>query len=197
MGLEKKPQGNYLRLTKEGKFILGKNVDDQYDEFTGKLVNLSFKNDEYEGKVIRKLVLTLEDAGQTYLLSFAFDSSYSSSFVSFIKNADFTKEITLVPVSKTDGDKTTRSLLVKQDGEWLKSYFTKDNGHGQPSMKKVVKKSGKVEWDKEDFLEFRENVINNELIPAIKNTKSLVPVSDMSTDIDEIEDEDTGDDLPF
>lgn len=199
MGLTKKQQGNYLKITKEGKFVLGKDNENTYDEFTGTLTNLSFKNDEYEGQPIRKLVLTFEDEGETYFLSFAFDSSYSSSFVSFLKNADLNKRMTLIPVLKEEGEKVTRSLLIKQGDTFLKSYYTKDNNHGQPSMKKVVKKSGKVEWDKEDFLEFRENVINNEILPLLKNGNSHLQKRTSEPLVEDFLEESTEekDDLPF
>ncbi len=172
MGLQKKTTGKFVRI-KDGKFYLGKDLENSYDELTGMLTDMSFKNDTFEGQTIRKLVLTLNENGESYIVSFPFDSGYASSFVSFVKNADLSEPITLVPVSKTEGDKTSRSLLVSQDGTFMKSYFTKDNKHGQPDFKKTIKKSGKVEWDKEDFLEFRESVIN-ELRTQLNGSKVAV-----------------------
>ena len=196
MGLQNKPKGNYVRITKEGKFLLGKDTENVYDELTGKITNFSFKDDEFEGQKIRKLVITLEDNGDSYILSMPFDSSYSSTVVSFLKNADLTREITLVPLVKTEGEKSSRTLLVKQGDSFMKSYYTKDQPHGQPMFKKVTKKSGKVEWDKDDFLEFRENVIMNELLTQVKNETPRKATQVVSAeDIEDVEDGDG--DLPF
>lgn len=199
MGLNKKTQGNFVRI-KDGKFYLGKDLETPYDELTGMLTDLSFRDDEFEGQKIRKLVVTLEDNGEKYIVSFPFDSSYSSSFVSFLKNADLNDEMTLVPISKTEGDKTSRSLLISQDGTFMKSYFTKDNTHGQPQFKKITKKSGKVEWDTDDFLEFREKIVED-LRKQLKTGTTYVtnePTFEKKVKVveQETEDEDAGD-LPF
>lgn len=195
MGLEKRAHSNYIRL-KDGKFYLGKDMDNPYDELTGRITNFSFKDDEFEGMKIRKLVININDGETEYTLSFPFDSAYASSLISFLKNADLTRELTLVPVYKEEGDKASRSILVKQGGKWMSSYYTKDNPHGQPSMKKIVKKSGKVEWDKEDFLEFRENVILKELLPSV--TGKAKSIDETSTDDEVITADELDDnDLPF
>lgn len=195
MGLGNRSKANFVRI-KDGKFYLSSDLNTPYDELSGYIKDISFRDDEFEGKTIRKLVLNIDSDGDSFVLAFPFDSSYSSSFVSFIKNADLSKEVVLVPVSKTEGDKTTRSLLVKQDGNWLKSYYTKATPHGQPDFKKVVKKSGKVEWDKEDFLEFRENVIMKELKPSLRAKIEVSDVDDDGPELTSGEDEDN-DELPF
>jgi hypothetical protein len=200
MGLQNRAQGNYVRISKEGKFYLGKDKENPYDELTGTITDLSFKDDEFEGQKIRKLVITLNDEEKDYILSFAFDSSYASTVVSFLKNADLSQPVTLVPISKTEGEKTSRSMLVKQNGSWLKSYYTKDESHGQPAMKRIVKKSGKVEWDKEEFLDFRENVIMNELRPLLKGgkvTKRATVPATTDADVEDVEDDSEENDLPF
>lgn len=194
MGLEKKPKGNFLKI-KEGKFFSSKEPDTPYDQLSGKIVDLGFKNDEFNGQTIRKLVITVEDDGERNILSLPVTSSYASSVVSFLKNADLSQEVTLIPKSqKVPGkENPTNTLFVVQNDKYMKSYFTQENNHGQPSFKKVMKKSGKVEWDKEDFLEFRENVVMNELKPTLTGSVPAKKVSEPS-----IEDEDDdSEELPF
>ena len=102
---------------------------------------------------------------------------------------------------KTEGEKTKRSLLVRQDDQWVKAYFTKATPNGLPAFKKITKKSGKVEWDKENFLEFLENIILNEFKPIVTNNRPSTakePVADEDgVVINSEEDTEVNDDLPF
>lgn len=191
MGLQTKHTGKYVRI-RDGKFFLGKDKESPYDELTGLITSITFRDDELEGTKIRKIVLDIEDDGETYIVSMPFDSGYASSLVNFLKNADLSKVLTLIPTSKIENDKPRNSMLIKQDGKFMKGYFTKDNPHGQPDFKKITKKSGKVEWDKEDFLEFRENVVINELQPQLGKTSKSTKVTEMVDAEEEV-----GDDLPF
>lgn len=192
MGLKNSATLKFVRL-RDGKFYLGADKENFYNELEGTITDLSFKTDEFEGQKIKKLVIKLvDDESETYVLSIPFESGYTSSLIGFIKNADLSKPITLSPSAKEKPDgKSERRIFVRQNGENLKSFYTKDNPNGLPSMKKVVKKSGKVEWDKEDYLDFLENVVLNELRPSLGKEKTKT-VDLVSTD--ETED---ANDLPF
>lgn len=165
MGLKNNSTANvqYVKI-KDGKFLLNKDeTKTPHDELEGTLVDIYTKDEEYEGKPSKKLYVALEDQDTKFALGMHFDSSYASTFLSFIKNADLTQPLTLIPLEKeVIKDKVVikkRSLLVKQNGTFLKGYFTQTEPNGQPQMKQV-KVSGKLVWDKTDLLAFYEEVVD-------------------------------------
>lgn len=209
----------YLKCV-EGKFYLSSDKEKKqpYDELEGIITDIGIRTDVYEGTPMKKLYLSIESDGSIYSISFNMDSSYTSTFMSFIKNADITKPLSLFPLLKEEnknGKDTKRySILIKQDGNFMKSYFTKDDPKGLPQMKEI-KVSGKTMWDRTDMIEFYEDIINNELKPIVKGNKvvydkpeieenSVVITGDVSVKVkskkesiqEEVTDFDS-DDLPF
>ena len=197
MGLKQRQAANYVKI-KDGKFYLSTDKEHKtpYDEFEGLLTNMAFREDEYEGQKIEKLQLTMNDGEADYIISFSFDSAYTSSLVGFLKNADLSRPLSIVPISKTEGEKVRRSILVRQDNKFVKAYYTKDNPHGLPEMKKVTL-NRKTVWDKTDFLEFFRNVILNELVPQLgnANTPAVAATPVAQEHINEADE--VADDLPF
>lgn len=162
----------YVRI-KDGKFYLNTDLDTAYDELEGLITGIRFKEDVFEGKPIRKCNFGLSDEtdGSTYVISVSVDSSYFSSLVGFLKNADITKTLTLHPkiskYKKDDGSEgERRSILVSQDGTFLKNFYGKDTGNKLPEFKKV-KLNGKLVYDKTDFLEALEEIVVKDFIPAL------------------------------
>lgn len=206
MGLKNRTESNvkYVKL-KDGRFYLSKDeTNTPFDELEGTLADIQLRDEEYEGTPIRKLYLTMLDGDDKYIVGFSFDSSYTSSFIGFLKNADLSENISLHPMLREENvngkDISKRSLLVSQNGKFLKSFFTKDNPNGLPKMKKI-KVSGKEVWDKTDMLEFYENLLVNEFRPKIANrdiVTSKVTASPVATpDTSNGETEDALDELPF
>ena len=197
-------KAQYVKL-KEGKFYMPDNLEQPYDELEGTITNMYFKDDVFNGQPIRKLYVALSDAETVSIVNMSVNSSNFSSFVNFAKNADLTKPLSLVPVykmvSKGGEDKPNSSILIEQNGKFIKSYFTKDSKNGLPEMKQV-KISGKLVWDKTDFTEFLENIVTSEFIPVVKgNQDAPVPArtpakAPKKTDIPE-DAVDFDDSLPF
>lgn len=162
----------YVRLTKQGKFALNTDLETPYDELEGTLTGLRFKDDTYEGNLIRKCNIGLTDTeGVTYVVGVSVDSSWFSTFVSFLKNADLAQPITIHPkinpYDKADGTKgERRSLLISQDGTFLKSFYSKDSGNKLPEFKKVVVNK-KTVYDKGDFLTELERIVTEDFIPQL------------------------------
>lgn len=205
MGLKQRTDaGAYVKLS-EGKFYLAKDeTKTPYTELEGTLTNIYTKDDVYEGKPVRKLYLVMNDGDQNLILNFRFDSRYCTSFMSFVMNADLKQPFTIIPkvTDKVDsrGEKFQEMvLLLKQNGQPLKGYFTKDNPNGLPPMKKV-RISGKDVWDKTDMLEFFENLIENKIKPQLSNVEPKISikeeVDEPSYSIPEVEVEET-DELPW
>jgi hypothetical protein len=174
MGFKERTKGNFVKM-KNGKFYAStdKECTTPYDELEGVLTEISIREDEYEGNKIEKVYLTLNDGVEDYILPINLDTSYTSSLIGFLKNADLTEPLSLVPTMRQEGDVTKKGILVRQNGKWLKAYYTKDTPNGQPKIEPVMVKgkqliqNGRGVWDKAEFLDFFRNVITNEIAPQL------------------------------
>lgn len=186
MGLKENANSNiqYVRI-KDGKFYLNSDLTKPYDELEGKLTGIRFKDDEFKGEKIRKCNFGLTDSetGITFVVGLSVDSSYFSSLVGFLKNVDFTEPVTFHPkinkYKKEDGsDGERRSILVSQDGTFMKNFYNKESGNKLPDFKKV-KLNGKQVFDKTDFLEELERIVTEEFIPKLPK----VPIVKQETEV--------------
>lgn len=215
MGLKEKSVANYVKI-KDGKFYLSSDKEHTtpYGELEGVITQIGLRNDEYEGQTIEKLSLTINDGDDDYVVSFAFNSSYTSSLIGFLKNADLTKPLSLVPTQRTDKDGTTkRSILVKQGGSFLKQYYTKEHPNGLPRIEPVMVKgkqlvqNGRLVWDKEEFLQFYRDVVKNELGAQVGTAtaattagpvnRTFAPEARTPVAMNNAEEDEVEDDLPF
>lgn len=162
----------YLRL-REGKFYVGKDTENGEAELEGRVTNMRFKDEEYEGSPVRKLIVQVKDdvSGELFQLGLNTDSQNYSTFVSFLKGADLTQTLTLHPkveAGNKDGkDFKKNSILISQDGTFMKGYFTKDAKQGAPEWKTVVVGKKKV-IDKSEYLAFMEDFVNQNYISKLQ-----------------------------
>lgn len=174
MGLTNNANSNvkYVRV-KDGKFFLNTDAETPYDELEGLITGIRFKDEEYNGQTLRKCIFTLTDTSDdtVYQVSFILDSSYLSTLIGFLRNADLAKPLTLCPKIQsykkengTDGER--RSILVKQNGAFLKGYYSKATGNELPQFEQV-KISGKLVYDKTAFLEELERIVNEVFVPTL------------------------------
>lgn len=170
MGLtNNKGAGSYVRF-KNGKFALSNDLETTYTELEGEVIGIRMTEDDFKGTIIPKINLTLTDGESNYILSVSFNSSVGTSLIGFLKNADLSEKLTLVAVSKKDDKGEDRnSILVKQNGSFLKNYYSKAEPHGLPPMKQVTINKTK-QWDKSEMQDFLTNVILNELAPNVSKT---------------------------
>jgi hypothetical protein len=186
--------GQYVRF-KEGKFSLSSSPEDTYTELEGQITGIRLTNDEFKGNVIPKLNLTVSDSeGDNYILSVGFNTSIATGLIGFLKNADLSSPLTLVGVNKKGEDGVEKAgILVKQDGAFLKGYYSKTTPNGLPQMKQVIVNKQKI-WDKSEMVEFLENVVREELAPAITGSPAAPkPKKEKNT----VMDEDLDETLPF
>jgi hypothetical protein len=179
MGLKNRDTNKkYLKL-KEGKFYIGKDTETPYEELEGTIVGMRYKDEEYEGNPIRKLAIVINDGEDNYELGIDVERSNYTTLVSFLKNVDVTRKLTLHPkVEKVEGKEFPKqSILVSQDGKYAKGYFTKTDNHGLPEWKSV-KVGKKVIWDKTEYNAFLEEFVQENFISKIEGNRDTAAVID-------------------
>lgn len=202
MGLKNRDINKQYVRVKDGKFFLGKDLETPYEELEGKITALYYKDEEFEGSPLRKLIVVLQDGEDNYQLGLNVETPNYSTLVSFLKNVDVTRTLTLHPKMdsfKKDGiDVTRRSILVSQDGKFAKSYFTKDENHGLPKWEVVTVGKKKV-TDKSAYLDYLEKFVTTDLISKIQ-PEDAKPSAKPQREKEPVEAEDpfpTTNDLPW
>lgn len=201
MSLKQKESITYLRF-KDGKFFKStdKEFTTPYTELEGKIVGIGLRVEKFKDKSLEKLILTIDAGDEICSLGFPIDSSYASKFLSFLKNADLSKTMSLIPSLKKEGDKEIRTIFIKQDDEFLKSAYPKGNTE-VPQMKKL--KSGK--WVKDEFVEFFRDLVLNEFAPLVAKNKQGYKAEEVPDDVEvpDMDEEEEGEEeenkqkLPF
>lgn len=184
-------KSDFVRF-KDGKFFLAKDKDNSFEQLEATISGFYFTDDEFQGNTIRKLNIKMFDDSNNYILSLIFNSVPCSQLISFLKNADLTKRLTLVGTLKEEDGRKKVSILVKQDGKFLKSFFSKATPNGMPQMKKVTINK-KDQWDKSEMMDFLEGVVTNELaksVPSDGNDRKPTETTEKASYIED-------DDLPF
>lgn len=165
----------YIRI-KGGKIYVGKDLETAYDELEGSIKKLYYKDEEYEGKPQRKLIMQITDGEETYQLGINVESGNYSSLIGFLPNVDVSKPITLHPrseVTSKDGKEVTRnSILVSQGGSFAKGYFTKDHNHGLPQWEVAIVGKKKI-TDKSGYLDFLEDFVNKNIVTKLATQEDV------------------------
>jgi hypothetical protein len=146
----------YLNL-KQGKFAR-KNANgdiELFDAVDGIIRGVEFKDDEYQGTKFRKLLLTLQDGDEKYLVQVRTDSGYFRGLTNSIANANVDVPVKLIASSKQVEGKPQTTIFVNQEGHALKWKWTKDNMGELPQLE-TVKLKGKTVYDNSKQLEFFE-----------------------------------------
>ena len=163
MGVQKSKQKKltFVKM-KEGKFFI-KDDPEPYDEVEGYLTDIGTEWAEFEqGKKTKVLYLLLEDGNGAFKLTFNWDSIATTNLVKFLKSADLSKELAIVPALKEVDGVKKRSIFVRQNGSTLKAFYSKDHPNGLPQLKQT-KFKGELKWDNGEQLDFLENVVNEEI----------------------------------
>lgn len=151
-----------------------------------------------EGVIIKKIEkkvfdnramweVTLDEVGETYVLTLPYSGRITSGFLFRLPNIDFSSLITLSLFEK-DGKKF---IVVYQDGKTVPAAYSKDNPNGLPPLEKT-KKNGVDSWDDTKQMDFIEHMIATTIIPKLQSGAAPATAQTSPTDT-----EDVGDDLPF
>lgn len=142
---------------KEGRIVTkidGKKTD--FTTLTGELIDFYLEDAEYNGKAYTKLVLAIAHSGKLTLLGMPFNSGYGQSFIRISPNIDPTKELSIsggwteIPGAAGQG---YGKVFLKQDGVYLKQFFTTKNEAGKqvPAVKEQTVGKGKSAQKVKDY----------------------------------------------
>lgn len=206
---DKIPAGKELQ-TRE--ISMGKNAGKKiwyvgFDYVAGKLTNVKL---DTEGDFGSRIILTIQDVDDNYILTLPINSSYGQSFLMKMTGIDLSKEVSFEPwqMSKEEWKKLTgrdtkngkSGLTIKQDDEKIDNAYTKDEPNGLPEL--IIKKVGKeTKVNDDDRMIFLYERLE-EFIQAVNaaDTTSSKPADGKYTDAgapaSDDNDEDY-DDLPF
>jgi predicted DNA-binding transcriptional regulator AlpA len=135
------------RVTKEGKLV----HEEIYKGWTGRITNVKTRESDY-GKDWQ---VYLQDEDGTAILSMRYSSGYASAFLKALPNVDLSREVTITPHIKIEGDKKRTGIFLNQDGKSVKWFYTKETTNGLPPLEQI-KVKGVATWDDSKMMEFLE-----------------------------------------
>jgi hypothetical protein len=146
----------YLNL-KEGK-IVTKEKDSMvtYASITGKITEMEFVEDEYNGKKYEKAKVFITADNKQYCLQMRTESGYFRGLCNSLKSGKPTELVLLSPNSKVVNGKPVTTIFVKQEDKWLKHFHTLENIGDMPELVKVEFK-GNVHYDNSDQINYWKN----------------------------------------
>jgi hypothetical protein len=193
----------YSKTKEEGTTtILNKKGEEKYyyiyDYIEGYITKMSTRTENLMG--IDKLFLSIQfvDGTETYYINMDVDSKYFENFCSIIPNANLSRPLRMVPTQKEVDGKMKSGLLLIQDSQVLKWFYTNDNPQGRPEVDVTLNKKGEVvDYDREARNKFYFDLLQK-LNSSLLNPTMLPEVSQVSqTKQAVIEEEDEFNDLPF
>jgi len=196
----------YSKTKEEGTTtILNKKGEEKYyyiyDYIEGYITKMSTRTENLMG--VDKLFLSIQfvDGTETYYINMDVDSKYFENFCSIIPNANLSRPLRMVPTQREVEGKMKSGLLLIQDSQVLKWYYTNDNPQGRPDVDVTYNKKGEiVDYDREarnkfyfDLLQkLNAQLLNPSMLPEVSqvtSTKTEKPVISFEEEED--------DDLPF
>jgi len=139
-------QGKIVKVATQetGNFERNGKYYQAFDSITGLLTGFEIVDGYKDGD--KDAVLKIKDGTDEWILKFGVNSGNFTSWSKSIQNADLSKELELVPAYREDDGKKQSSLLIKQNGEFLKRKYTNDS-MGKLPVAMPVSLNGKVSYD--------------------------------------------------
>lgn len=215
---KKAPKEEHIPAGKELKtreITMGKNSGNTvwyvgYDYVAGMLTNVKL---DTEGDYGSRIILTIKDVDDTYILTIPVKSSYGQSFLFKMLNIDLSKEVSFEPWTMDEEQwraltgKTKKGgksgLTIRQgegDDNKIENVYTKDEPNGLPDLVRKETREG-VKWYSDDRDDFLLGKLEDEFIPAVNgaNNEPSKPAGNATNapapGADQQEEEE--DDLPF
>lgn len=130
------------RVTSKGKKVF----ENRYDKLTGKIVGIGIsERDLPNGKKEKELEVKLKDEYGIVFIKMSLQGKFANEFIKKLVNVDLMSEVEIYPSYFKETNKSF--FTIKQNGEKLTSYFTKENQNGLPQPIVTEKTNGEKIWD--------------------------------------------------
>jgi hypothetical protein len=163
----------YLNL-KEGKIVTKEK--DTFSIITGKITEITFSEDEYNGKKYEKAKVFINADGNKYCLQMRTESGYFRGLCNSLKSGNPLELVTLSPNSKIVKEQPITTIFVKQSDKWLKHFHTMENIGDMPPLVKVEFK-GNIHYDNTEQITYWKNwafnTYNKKATSDIENDNDL------------------------
>lgn len=192
MGLEQRSGATFVNVS-EGKLYIKPKGEEKkfFDSLSGTISKIEFETDEYEGKKYEVCKVFISDGDDTFCLKMRVLSGYFRDFANSIKTGNPTEKLRIMPSYKDE----KASMFIQQNNEWLKRYSTKDHPMDVPKLKQV-KFRGEVQWDGSEQTEYWKKWLLSLKFTHPVMVEAKTPLVTES-EVDDINDPEEGNDLPF
>jgi hypothetical protein len=177
MGLGREAgQSRFVNFLK-GELVTGpKDNKVTYSFIEGDIIDLHVEPAEYQGKEYRKVTVYIQDndadGSPVYQLGFPLESGYGASFSSMARNIDFKLPVKISGGMEKmkDSDLSYSKMFIRQNGKYVKWYYTKDNDAGKkmPPPEKITKGKDKGKMDYSARNDWYEKMLFEVVLPEIR-----------------------------
>ncbi len=141
-----------------------------YDSISGKLTKVEVTHHESYGD---SWLIHLDDGTEKYTLQLSFSSRQSNSFLRRLPNLDLK-----MPIDIHCGNYNEKGYLtLKQQGEKVPYYWTKEDPKSLPPMVKIQVR-GAWQWDDTDMMKYLKRYVDEKLTPKLKE---MYPIENLET----------------
>ena len=151
-----KDKGAKSRIDKTGKEVYEK----FYFSIYGKLINVTVREHEEFGD---SWIVHLRDNDEDYYFQFPFSSRQADGFLRRLPNIKLQDPIEIACGKRDDKP----WLTVKQGGEKVKYFWTKEEPRKLPPMVQVMVK-GKLTWDDTEKMKYLRWYVNEHAVPELQ-----------------------------
>jgi hypothetical protein len=132
-----------------------------YDYIEGHVTGFSTREEEMQGTTKLVFQVHLTDGGENYVVKMGVETAYFRMLCSVMPNIDWSYPVRLIPRIKEENGVKKSSMIIVNNNNPVKFYFTKENPNGKPDI--VVtrnKKNEIVDIDREDETQFFLNLVS-------------------------------------
>jgi len=182
-----------MRVTKKGDEV----YELQFDTLTGYLDNIRLDDPpEKHPEFGKSWVFVIEDGDELFELKLSAKSREAHAFLARLPLVDFSQPVKVKTYwIKGDDDIYRNFLAVHQGGEKIEPWFTRDEPHGMPDLKKTIV-DDVVHWDGSKRREFLLKLVNEKILPKIRAERPLSEATVEPVVVDDTDLPDDGDDPP-
>lgn len=192
MGLKDGSNSFQYVNVKQGELVIKENNEvKKYKHLEGCIRKVEFAIEEFEGKKDEKAKIYVQE-DKFYILQMRTDSGYFRGFANSLKSSKNPKGFLEISPSykRQDGKNPQTTIFIKQDGQTLKHYFTKDfNGNADDVYPQLEKKEirGQVVYDNYNQIQYWKNWLSQTFNSVANVSEEVAPPIDFTIP----------DDLPF